>query len=259
MKFEDNYAFLSNMFPCNIKYNGYEFPCVETGFQFAKCVCDEDRYKFFVNGKLVDGYAARKIGRALSKIREDWDIMRIDIMYALLEDKFYNHPDLRQQLKDTGNVYLVEENTWGDKFWGVCDGEGSNLLGKMIMEIRHNIQDEEREAKKIIVAGSRSFNNYKLLCEKLDYYFANVTPVIVCGEARGADALGKQYAHDHNLSVSSFPAHWELGKNAGYLRNEQMAKVADCLIAFWDGKSKGTEHIIKTMRQLNKPVRIVRF
>jgi len=114
---------------------------------------------------------------------------------------------------------------------------------------------------KIIVAGGRNFDNYILLCQKLTYYFQNLKhPVIVCGEAKGADTLGRRYAEELGLDIMSFPANWEKeGKAAGYRRNERMAAEADALIAFWDGKSKGTEHMIKTMETLKKPVRIVYY
>ena len=111
----------------------------------------------------------------------------------------------------------------------------------------------------IIVAGGRDFDNYELLSSKLDKIFANINPVIVCGEARGADSLGRRYAVEHNLSILSYPADWSLGKRAGYIRNEAMAKVADGLIAFWDGKSPGTKHMIETMQKQNKKVRIIRY
>ncbi len=111
----------------------------------------------------------------------------------------------------------------------------------------------------IIVAGGRDFNNYDLLSVTLDRMFKNINPVIVCGEARGADLLGRRYAIEHNLSILSYPANWSLGKRAGFIRNEAMAKVANGLIAFWDGKSHGTKHMIETMQKLNKPVRIIRY
>lgn len=113
---------------------------------------------------------------------------------------------------------------------------------------------------KVIVAGGRDFNNYKLLEEKLDFYFQNITPVIICGEARGADTLGRKYAEKHGLEVISFPAQWErYGKSAGFKRNEQMSQYADACIAFWDGKSKGTQHMIETMRKKRKIVRVVQY
>ena len=116
------------------------------------------------------------------------------------------------------------------------------------------------ETMKIIVAGGRNFDDYELLRQRLDYYFMHITPIIVCGEAKGADSLGRKYAEEHGLEIMSFPAKWEKeGRSAGYNRNIEMSKVADGLVAFWDGKSSGTGHMIKTMRKLGKSIRIVRY
>lgn len=99
---------------------------------------------------------------------------------------------------------------------------------------------------RVIIAGGRDFTDYTLLkytCQKL---LPNKEVVeIVCGKARGADALGEKFAKEKDYHVKPFPANWDLyGKSAGYKRNEQMAQYADWLIAFWDGKSKGTKHMI---------------
>jgi len=105
---------------------------------------------------------------------------------------------------------------------------------------------------KVIIAGSRNFNNYDFLQTKINELKLNITE-IVCGEARGADLLGKQYGINNNIPIKSFPAEWnKYGKSAGYIRNKEMAEYADYLIAFWDGKSRGTNHMINIMRNLNK-------
>jgi hypothetical protein len=98
---------------------------------------------------------------------------------------------------------------------------------------------------KIIIAGSRNFNDYNLLkssCDNLLTQFTNIE--IVSGTARGADKLGERYAREKGYDIKKFPANWNLGKSAGYIRNDEMAKYADMLIAFWDGTSKGTKHMI---------------
>ena len=99
---------------------------------------------------------------------------------------------------------------------------------------------------KIIIAGGRDFEDYKHLCGICDEvlsHFENVS--IVSGTARGTDRLGERYAKEHGYKVDRFPADWDKhGKRAGYLRNQQMAKYADGLIAFWDNKSKGTKNMI---------------
>lgn len=112
----------------------------------------------------------------------------------------------------------------------------------------------------VIVAGGRDFSDYELMKEKLDKLFVNIEPVIVCGEAKGADSLGKKYAEEKGYTVLSYPADWNtFGKRAGYIRNEAMAVVADALVAFWNGESKGTKHMIDTMKKCNKQVRVIRY
>jgi hypothetical protein len=117
---------------------------------------------------------------------------------------------------------------------------------------------------KVIIAGSRGFSNYKLLREQCNKYLrekrktSNI--IIVSGHARGADTLGEKYAQDEGFALEIYPAQWKkLGKQAGYRRNEQMAEVADALIAFWDGSSKGTKHMIDIMREKNQLVRVVEY
>ncbi|MDC7251016.1 MAG: hypothetical protein PQJ49_13970, partial [Sphaerochaetaceae bacterium] len=83
---------------------------------------------------------------------------------------------------------------------------------------------------------------------------------IVCGQARGADTLGEWYGKEKGYDIRYFPANWNLhGKKAGYLRNSEMADYADCLIAFWDGQSKGTEHMINLAKQKGLKIRIVNY
>ena len=117
---------------------------------------------------------------------------------------------------------------------------------------------------KVIIAGSRGFSNYKLLREKCNKFLrekrktSNI--IVVSGHARGADTLGEKYAQDEGFTLEIYPAQWKkFGKRAGYRRNEQMAEVADALIAFWDGSSKGTKHMIDIMNEKNLLVRVVEY
>ncbi len=107
---------------------------------------------------------------------------------------------------------------------------------------------------KVIVAGSRSINDQELLYDCLNS-FHKETPIthIVCGGARGADTLGKQWAEDNQIPVIMLEAQWDrYGKPAGMIRNREMGDLADYLIAFWDRKSPGTKHMIEYMRSINK-------
>lgn len=111
---------------------------------------------------------------------------------------------------------------------------------------------------KIIVAGSRNFNNYSLLESYLDIVINSMAykPVtIISGTARGADQLGERYAENKGHGIERYPAEWDkYGRSAGYKRNEQMAEVADVLVAFWDGQSRGTMHMINIAK--NKGLRV---
>src|SRR5262249_19687205 len=116
-----------------------------------------------------------------------------------------------------------------------------------------------REAiMKLIVAGSRTFTDYQLLCQTLAPERHHITQVIT-GGARGADQLGYRWAWKHQVKHQLFRADWErFGKSAGVRRNYQMAQASDMLLAFWDGRSPGTRHLIQCLRQLGKPVVVLR-
>lgn len=114
---------------------------------------------------------------------------------------------------------------------------------------------------RVIIAGGRDFNDYALLRKTMDALLANINEdtniVVVCGMARGADTLGEQYAKDRGYRVNYYPADWNAyGKAAGYKRNEQMAQNADALVAFWDGKSRGTKHMIDLGKKYQLKVRV---
>ena len=114
----------------------------------------------------------------------------------------------------------------------------------------------------LIVAGGRDFKDYALLKSKLDFLLSNTDKeevVILCGLAKGSDLLGKQYADENNMDVWEYPADWTKGKQAGYLRNSQMADDATHLVAFWDGVSKGTKHMIDLATKKGLVVRVYRY
>lgn len=116
---------------------------------------------------------------------------------------------------------------------------------------------------KVIVAGCRDFADCELLKEKCDFYLQNKKPeniVIVSSHASGADALGERYAQERGLQLETYPADWKAhGRAAGPIRNAQMATVADALIAFWDGKSRGTKNMIDTATKRGLKVAVVRY
>jgi hypothetical protein len=120
----------------------------------------------------------------------------------------------------------------------------------------------------IIIAGSRDFLDYNIVKKSLKNFLISKQtsdkPTIISGMARGADMLGYRLAKEFKLPLKEFPADWSMGKRAGYIRNEQMAKYAyengnGVLLAFWDGKSKGTKWMIELAKKYNLEVHIFNF
>lgn len=116
---------------------------------------------------------------------------------------------------------------------------------------------------KVVIAGGRDFTNYILLKAKLLHYFRdyNLGEIeIVSGCARGADSLGERFAKEHGCKIKRFLPDWELfGKSAGFIRNAEMAKYADACVCFWDGKSKGTKHMINLAEKEGLKLRVVNY
>jgi len=109
---------------------------------------------------------------------------------------------------------------------------------------------------RVIIAGSRTIDDYALLETTIEESgWEDQISVVVYGGAKGVDRLGLGYAMSNDIPVSSFLADWErYGKAAGSIRNEQMAKNADALIAIWDGISKGTKNMIDTAKKYHLKV-----
>jgi len=125
---------------------------------------------------------------------------------------------------------------------------------------------------RIIIAGSRDFNDYKLLKKSIKDILTNTSLKginkikIISGTARGADQLGEKLARQFKLEIVTFPAKWDIyGKRAGYIRNEEMAKYAiqdnnyGMLVAFWDGESRGTKHMINLAKKHGLEVYVINF
>lgn len=111
---------------------------------------------------------------------------------------------------------------------------------------------------KVIIAGGRDFNDYNSLNKYCSFILKNKkNVVIISGQANGADNFGEKFALEKNHNLVLFPANWDLyGKSAGYIRNEQMAKYSNALIAFWNKKSKGTKHMIDLAKKNKLDIRI---
>lgn len=120
---------------------------------------------------------------------------------------------------------------------------------------------------KLIIAGGRDYVDEDTLSKEVWEYihylektYDKAVTEIVCGGAKGADLLGKEYAKSREYAYKEFPAEWNKhGKFAGPIRNEGMADYADALIAFWDGKSKGTKNMIENAKKRNLIVKIIKY
>jgi hypothetical protein len=115
---------------------------------------------------------------------------------------------------------------------------------------------------RIIVAGGRDFAYYSLLEDELNFFRDTISSraTIISGGANGADRLGERYARQSNFNLKVFPADWnKYGKSAGYRRNAEMADYSEALIAFWDGESKGTKHMIDLALSKGLLVKVVKY
>lgn len=133
--FRGEHFFLSNFYQAPITYDGLNYGSTEAAFQAQKTTDMNERVRF----QFMTPAEAKRAGRKL-KLRPDWDEIKDRVMYEVCKEKFTMHKELRNKLLDTEFEDLVEGNTWNDTYWGVCDGVGENKLGKILMQIRKEIQ-----------------------------------------------------------------------------------------------------------------------
>ena len=126
--------------------------------------------------------------------------------------------------------------------------------------------NDYQEASRVIIAGGRDFNDYEYMSTKLNELFKdqnlfnNKAIKVISGMAKGADTLGIQYADEHKLTKILFPANWkEYPRIAGFLRNNDMLSIATHLIAFWNGESSGTKHMIEIAQEKGIPTWILKY
>ena len=114
------------------------YPTAEHAYQAAKTETPAER-------KMIRGLdSPGKAKRAGLKVtlRPGWDGIKLDIMKQVVRDKFQRHPDLRDRLVATGSAQLIEENDWGDTYWGVSAGGGANHLGRILMVVRAELAQD---------------------------------------------------------------------------------------------------------------------
>lgn len=134
--FQGTYRFLSNFWPASVEFEGMKYPSVEHAYQAAKT------FDIILRDKIrhTPSPGATKRLAHTFELRPDWEDIKLMVMLDLLRQKF-QHLALQELLLDTENQELVEGNTWGDTFWGVCGERGGyNHLGNLLMQVRKEIQ-----------------------------------------------------------------------------------------------------------------------
>ena len=132
--FSGEYRWLSNFWLVKVSPldDRIVYPSVEHAYQAAKTDNLSDRV---IISNLSTPGKAKRFGRTLT-IRKDWDNIKEDVMLISLRCKFVFGSELAFQLIQTKDAYLEEGNSWGDVFWGICNGIGENRLGKLLMQVR---------------------------------------------------------------------------------------------------------------------------
>ena len=134
-RFRGEYAFLSNFHRAPFAWRGRTFETAEAAYQSRKT--RDHREREHIRNAPTPA-AAKRFGRRVA-LRADWEYVKDNVMHAVLMAKFAV-PALRDALLATGDAELVEGNTWGDTYWGVCKGKGRNQLGRTLMRIRDDIR-----------------------------------------------------------------------------------------------------------------------
>lgn len=132
--FFGEYRFLSNFHICEVVVDRVVFNSSEAAYMAQKTLDSGVVYEL---AALTDPKEAKKLGSEI-KLREDWEEYKSAAMLKVLIAKFSQNKYLADKLLLTGNRYLEETNYWGDKYWGVHEGQGKNMLGKLLMDVRDN-------------------------------------------------------------------------------------------------------------------------
>lgn len=123
---------------------------------------------------------------------------------------------------------------------------------------QYRTKQHQHEGLALGVVGGRDFDDYDLLAYVLDGF--GPIACIVSGGARGADSVAETYADNRKIPTIIHKPDWErYGKSAGMLRNAYIVRDSDEVVAFWDGKSKGTANTIQRCKDAGKPIHIIPY
>lgn len=132
--FQGDYRFLSNFWYAKVVLDGVDYRSVEHAYMSAKTLDQSLRNQIRSFDKPGD---VKRFCRTIT-LREGWEEVKFGVMLDLVRQKFYIEP-LKSKLLETGDAELIEGNTWGDTYWGVCRGKGQNNLGKILMQVRSEL------------------------------------------------------------------------------------------------------------------------
>lgn len=219
----------------------------------GQVICDHlspknllDKMRYICKGKtqpIPELYRSFNKETRDGKNMSEYSYLLGETISSIIETK--NESDIDSFLSGGNISFLADEIKGINDFELIC-----------FLVIRNNTH---QNPYRVIVAGSRDFNDYDKLSNELDNFLAGKSNVtILSGTAKGADKLGERYAHEHGLLVDRFPAEWEkYHQGAGQRRNTEMAQTADAVVVFWDGQSSGTQNIIQCAKDSNVPCKII--
>ena len=137
-KFRGANRFLSNFYETKVEWEGLVYPSSEAAFQAGKTLDKEERKKFCFMKPVEAKHEGYKV-----TLRDDWEDVKLHVMYEVVLAKFSQNEFLKQKLIATGREWLEEGNTWGDRTWGTVNGVGQNLLGHVLMTVRSVLMLQE--------------------------------------------------------------------------------------------------------------------
>ena len=141
--FRNEYAFLSNFYPCTVNFEGLTYRNTEAAFQAQKCSSEEDKVKYTL---IKNPVRAKQMGKKEPNLPANWGELSLEVMLGVLRAKFAV-PELAEKLLATGDAELVEGNTHHDNLWGNCtcpkcvNKVGQNRLGKLLMQVRKELRE----------------------------------------------------------------------------------------------------------------------
>jgi len=121
---------------------------------------------------------------------------------------------------------------------------------------------------RLAIVGGRDFNDEFLMAEHIAMFMAAYTNEelkppdvkVISGGAKGADSLGERFAKIYQVPVTVYKPNWkEYGRSAGFIRNQIIVDNCDMVLAFWDGRSRGTHDTINKAKKAKKPTFIVYY